>query len=231
MIIRDSPKVKMKTIQQLCNFLQSEIENKNVLAHINECAKKATSTAGSRSMEEIFTREFICKSLLKFFNTEIREQLNLTDEQITKGMGTEGFKNVDGFGFTPARQKKHFFTKGQVIASEPPDAWFKDSDKKLTSYMACPDFAIRAPLPISTVGETKYFTKGSQKAAIKELYNGIRQAMFYLGAFNEYKDALLIVADASPDHTFASSLDLLEDDLLSRFGEETNIHLCVIKLS
>lgn len=55
--------------------------------------------------------------------------------------------------------------------------------------------------------------------------------MFYLGAFSEYTDALLIVADASPDHAFANSLNLLKDDLLTRFGEETNIHLCIIKLS
>ncbi len=221
----------MDIIHQLSMYLKNIIEPQGALAHIEDCVTSASSTAGTKSREEIFTREFLCPSLLRFFNVENRDQLKLTDEQITKGMGTEGYQNVDGFGFTPARKKKHFFTKGQVIANDPPDAWFKGSEKKLTSYMACPDFALRSPLPVSIVGETKYFTKGSQKFAIKELYNDIRQAMFYLGAFNEYTDALLVVADASPDHAFVNALDLLEDDLLARFGGESNIHLCTLKLS
>lgn len=218
-------------IERLCAYLKSEIETKEVLACIESFIQDATSTAGTKSREEIFTREFLCPSLLKFFNQELSGQIDLTNNEIEEGMGTEGYKNVDGFGFTPARKGKYFFTKGQAIASDPPEAWFKSSNKKLTSYMACPDFALRSPLPMSVVGEAKYFTKDSKETAIRELYNDIRQCMFYLGAFSEYTDALLVVADASKKHTFANCLNLLEDDLLKRFGSETNIHLCIIKLS
>ena len=217
-------------IERLCAYLKDEIESKQVLVHIENCVQDARSTAGTKSREEIFTREFLCPYLAKFFYQKLKDELGLTDKDIENGLGTEGFENVNGFGFTPARKGKHFFTKGQIISSNPPEAWFKASSKKLTSFMACPDFALRSPLPISVVGETKYFTKGSKQSAIKELYNDVRQAMFYLGAFNEYTDALLLVADASPGHIFYHSLTLLEEELLNRFGKETNIHLCVIKL-
>lgn len=217
-------------IKELVQYLKEEIEPLDVLKRIQSCIKDKSSTAGSTSKEEIFTREFLCPKLADFFYTKKRSQLNLSDSEIQIGLGTEGFKNVERYGFTPARANKHFLTKGQIIANEPPEEWFKESSKKLTSFMACPDFAIRNPLPFNIVGEVKYFSKGSEKAAIKELYNDIRQAMFYLGAFNEYKDCLLVIADASPENTFTKALNLLEDDLLLRFGIETNIHLCIINL-
>lgn len=218
-------------IEELLNYLKKQIESKEALTHIEECVNSSISTAGTKSREEIFTREFLCPTLASFFYDEVFDQLNLNENEIEKGLGTEGYKNVSGFGFTPARQGKHFFTKGQVISSEPPEAWYKASKKRLTSYMACPDFALRSPLPLAIVGETKYFVKGSKEVAVRELYNDIRQCMFYLGAFNEYTDALLVVADASPEHSFSKAFDLLNEDLVSRFGSDTNIHLCVINLT
>lgn len=217
-------------IQELLTFLKTHIEEDGVLAKIDKYISSNSSSAGSKSREEVFTREFLCPTMAKFFYVYQREKLGLKNEEIESGLGTEGYKHIDGYGFTPARSKKHFFTKGQVIESDPPQAWFKDSDKSLTSFMACPDFAIRSPLPMNVVGEVKYFHKGSKNSAIKELYNDLRQTMFYLGAFNEYTDALLVVADASEGHIFNEALSLLREDLLERFGDETNIHLCVLKL-
>ena len=81
------------------------------------------------------------------------------------------------------------------------------------------------------VGEVKYFTKGSPTLAVKELYNAARQAIFYLGAFQDrYDAAMLVVADASPEHTFIQGLELVKPELLDRFGAESNIYLLSLGL-
>ena len=77
----------------------------------------------------------------------------------------------------------------------------------------------------------KYFTKGSPTLAVKELYNAARQAIFYLGAFQDrYDAALLVVADASPDHAFIKGLKLVRPELLDRFGPESNVYLLPVGL-
>jgi hypothetical protein len=144
----------------------------------------------------------------------------------------KGNKRRAGFGFTPASSGGHLFTKSLVLESVYPKQWLASEKKKLSSFQACPDFAIRRPLlPISVVGEVKYFESGSTDHAIGELYNASRQALFYLGRFHKVFDsAMIVVADASPHHAFFEGLKLLKRDLLNRFGPDTNIYLLAIKL-
>ena len=73
--------------------------------------------------------------------------------------------------------------------------------------------------------------KGSPAAAVKELYDAARQAMFYLGVFQDrYDAALVVVADATPEHAFLEGLKLIKPALLERFGPETNVYLAPIAL-
>jgi hypothetical protein len=204
------------------DFVRARLSAQPIRSELDRLIQNNQSLAGKRH-EEVFTREFLCPIIAEYFYKEIRATLNLTDDEIAKGLGTEGFKNCPGFGFAPARKLPHLFTKSDIVKSTPPQGWITGA---IPMYQACPDFAITRPLPVCVVGEVKYFKAGSQNKAIKELYNGARQAVFYLGSFiGEYRGVLLVVADASPDHAFVNALSGLQQDLLNRFGESTSVYL------
>lgn len=219
------------TLEHFKKYLQSCLHGIPIRSKVDRFIEDGSSSAGKRP-EEIFTREFLCPAIASYFYAHVRAKLNLSDEQIRRGLGTEGYENCRGFGFSPARKKKHLFAKSDIIQNKPPAAWLVATKKELAPFQACPDFAISSPLPFSTIGETKYFRRGSVAAAIKELYDAARQAVFYLGAFaGDFQSATIVVADASPDHTFHASLDALKPRLLDRFGIETNIHLVTIQIT
>lgn len=213
------------------DYLQRELQGKPILQRLESFIQDGTSTAGRRH-EEVFTRQFLCPTIKSYFYDYARSALSLTDHDIMRGLGTEGFANCDGFGFTPARKKKHLFTKADIIKSDPPRSWFQASNEPLRGFQACPDFSISNPLPFSIVGEVKYFRGGTPEGAVRDLYDAARQAIFYLGAFNgTYDTAMVVIADCSPDYTFHEGLQLLRHELLERFTDETNIHLLTLKLS
>lgn len=218
------------TIPAFLDHITQSLESMSILAPLEKFMKDGTSTAGRHSMEELFTREFLCPTMSNYFRETVRAQIGLSDNDIKLGLGTEGFQGCEGYGFSPARRSKHLFTKSDIIKAEPPPSW-TDADKTLPSFQACPDFAIRHPLPFRAVGEVKFFREGSPSSAIKELFNAARQAVFYLGAFiGDYDSAIVVVADASPEHVFKSTLKDMHPELLSRFGDESRVHLAVVRL-
>jgi len=219
------------TIENLKSYVQEELQRASIREQLRQIIDDRSSKAGTRP-EEVFTREFLCPVIGKFFYEHVRSELNLTDTDIKMGLGTEGFENCPGFGFTPGHRRNHLFTKSDIIEPSPPERWFAANGKMLSPYQACPDFAISKPLPFSIVGETKYFKKGSPETAVRELYDVARQAVFYLGAFpGAYESAMIVVADASAEYNFHKGLELLKPQLRERFGSETNVHLVTVKIS
>jgi len=221
----------MVTIEILKRYLTEHLSERDIRSRLERLIQDGLSLAGKRH-EEVFTREFLCPSIRQFFCEHVRSELNLTDEEIKAGLGTEGFENCPGFGFTPGHQSSHLFTKSDILKPDPPKAWFAASPQPLPLFQACPDFAIRKPLPFSIVGETKYFKNGSARGAVKELYDAARQAAFYLGAFpGRYDAAMIVVADASPGHTFHKGVESLKPELVQRFGSESKVHLVAAKIA
>jgi len=219
------------TIENLKSYIQAELQMAGIRDRLHRFIQDRSSKAGTRH-EEVFTREFLCPVIGKFFYEHVRSELNLSDAEIKRGLGTEGFENCPGFGFTPGHRRNHLFTKSDIIKSRPPERWFAADEDTLSTYQACPDFAISKPLPFSLVGETKYFKTGSPDVAVRELYDAARQAVFYLGAFpGSYDSAMIVVADASADYTFHQGLDLLKPQVRERFGSETNVHLVSVKIA
>ena len=219
------------TVENLKAYIQEELQKSPIRERLNRFIQDGSSKAGTR-YEEVFTREFLCPVIGRFFYVYVRSELNMSDGEIKAGLGTEGFTNCPGFGFTPGHRSNHLFTKADIIKRRPPDRWFAADEKALSTFQACPDFAISKPLPLSVVGETKYFKSGSPARAVTELYDTARQAVFYLGAFPGcYDSAMIVVADASAGHTFHKGLELLKPELLQRFGSETNVHLVTIKIA
>ncbi len=212
----------------LIEYIKIKLSNQDVLVELDNMIKNQLSSAGSRR-EEVFTREFLCPVLAQYFFEQTRNSLNLSDSQITSGLGTEGFKNAKRFGFTPARKQPHLFTKSEIIKPVVPETWRKT--RRINMNQACPDFAIQRPLPLSIVGEVKYFRLGKPESAVKILYDAVRQAAFYLGAFvGEYDNALIVIADASRGHTFCEGIKLVNPEVIKRFGQDTRIHLAVVPL-
>lgn len=218
-----------RSLMGLIGFLETTLSARSVLNELGRRIRSRGSLAGSRH-EEVFTRDFLCPAIAKYFYEEIRAALDLDDHEIHSGLGAEGFQNCPGFGFTPARKLPHVFTKGDIIKSTPPLGWI-ETNCPLPRYQACPDFAITKPLPISVVGEVKYFRAGSKKQVVKELYDGARQVAFYLGVFRrDYDNGLLVVADASPSHAFVRGISDLHPHLVPRFGPDTGIYLLPLRL-
>jgi hypothetical protein len=218
-------------LERFKHYVRNRLECEPVIEQLakligpgGECEKQ--------NREEIFTKRFLCPRIKDFFHREVQRELGLTDEQIQNGLGAEGFEGMNGFRFTPASSRKHLFTKAYVIKPTPPPSWFKSKEVPLTECRACPDFAIRSPLPFSLVGEVKFFKSGSPNKAVSDLYQASRQALFYQAAFHEiYHSALIVFADASPGHSFFEGLELIKPELLERFSSETDIHLLPIKLT
>lgn len=217
-------------IYRFMDYVQKSLETRQILTKLEKIIQEQSSKAGTRH-EEVFTREFLCPTIADYFYKTIRSELLLNDDEIKKGLGTEGFQNCPGFGFTPASQIKHLFTKSDIIKSEPPVSWFPEFDRQLPHFQACPDFAITKPLPFSVVGEVKYFKSGSPSKVIKELYDAARQALFYLGTFHsKYDAAMIVVADASKNHGFHKVLQSMNYRLMERFGAGTDIYLLTVRL-
>jgi hypothetical protein len=214
-------------ITKLIEYIEQNLSNQDVLAPMADMIENRLSSAGSR-WEEVFTREFLCPVLAQYFYKNARDSLDLSNSEIQSGLGTEGYTNAQGFGFSPARKQRHLFTKSDIVKAVVPINWM-NTEKRMNQ--ACPDFAIRQPLPISIVGEVKFFRSGTPKSAVKELYDVARQAMFYLGAFaGEYDSALIVIADASSGHVFGEGLKLINPEILERFGQETRIYRAFIPL-
>lgn len=217
-------------LQRFKQYLRGRLQEETVKDALEGMVKAGGEFAG-QNREEIFTKKFLCPRIRGFLCEHVRSELNLTAEEIYGGLGAEGFEKIPSFCFTPARKNKHLFTKSEVINSLPPRAWLRADQGVLPNYQACPDFAVRKPMPFAVVGEVKYFKSGSPEKAVTELYNASRQALFYLAAFhNVYESALLVFVDASRGESFFRGLDLIKPALLDRFGTETDIHLLPIRI-
>lgn len=218
-------------LEQFKDYLKDRLENESVTDRLNILVGPGGALE-KQHPEEVFTKKFLCPHIKDFFCQEVRQELALTDAEIHIGLGVEGYENLPGFSFTPARKNGHLFTKSQVIKPSPPPSWFISKKTSLTECRACPDFAIRSPLPFSVVGEVKFFKSGSPNKGVSELYQASRQALFYQAAFHGvYDSALIVFADASPGHTFFEGLSLLKPEILKRFGPNTDIHLLPVSLS
>ena len=81
------------------------------------------------------------------------------------------------------------------------------------------------------IGEVKYSRTENPSSAVKELYEAARQAVFYLGVYGkDYDDALIVIADSSKQQAFVEGLGMVNAEIVSRFGQETRVHLATIPL-
>jgi hypothetical protein len=219
----------MQLINDLCNYLIRTLDENPIKADIDTASVEGTSSAGT-NREEIFTRDYLCPSMREYFRVEARSMLNLADDEIDKGLGTEGFTKCDGYSFTPAKMTRHILGKGDLAEPMPPSDWLKSGPDKLRNYQPCPDFAFHDPLP-RVVGEVKYFMGGSQDKALRDFYTVVKEAVFYLGVFNGvYDAALIVVADASEDSAMHKILDIIKPELLARFGDDSGIYLSIVRI-
>lgn len=217
-----------KYLKRFMEFLKEEFSKRAILSELENIIKDHISTAGERA-EDVFTRDFLCPTIAKFFYQIIKKELKLPDDEIKKGLGAEGIEHLGNFGFRPSRKKPHLFTKNEFFKDNIPDGWLQTNQRKLPLFQACPDFAIRNPLPFRIIGEVKFINSAGNPSLI--FYKTIREAVFYLGVFRSvYDRVLLVFADATPKHDFEQSLSLFRPELLNRFGVNTDIEYVTLLL-
>ena len=220
---------KTVTIDELISYLQNQLCGKGLVEELYEIMRTGNTTASKESREEVFNREFLSPAIADFFFTHVRRELSLSDAEIGKGLGTEGSGNCSRFGFSPSSISNHIFTKDQVLKSIPPEDWFFEKDRDVRPLRSYPDFALREPLPLSVVGEHKAYWGTSKKEAVKNVFEAAKQVVFYQGALGvNYKDGMIVVTDLSQADIVNEALKDVRPEILSRFGEQTRIHLCVL---
>ena len=106
--------------------LQAQQQSISIIGELQKRIQDKSSKAGTRH-EEVFTRHYLCPAIKNYFQLELK----MPDDEIKKCLGTEGYKNCPGFGFTPALKGKHLLTKLQIIDSRPPASWYTKDTKKL----------------------------------------------------------------------------------------------------
>src|SRR5437867_11379223 len=97
------------TIENLKAYIQEELQKNPIRERLNRFIQDGSSKAGTRD-EEVFTREFLCPVIGTFFYVYVRSELNISDGEIKAWLGTEGFTNCPGFGFTPGHRINHIIT-------------------------------------------------------------------------------------------------------------------------
>ncbi len=172
----------------LMNFLKKELTKSPILPKLQDIIAKNLTSAGPE--EDVFTSEFLCPAIFKYFDKVVRHSLNLTDEQIKKSLGREG--NVPNFGFSPYRNANpHLFCKDDFFKQKPPAGWHIGYQGKLPPYRSSPDFAIKDPLPLRIMGEVKFISENSGKP-IMEFYKAVREGIYYLSTFRFQYDRMLL---------------------------------------
>lgn len=216
-------------LHALIDHIKDELRRLEMTSAISAQAVNPAARAGK---ETLFKKLYLFPSIARFFYERNRQTLCLSDDEIKCGLGAEGYRDgLPKFGYTPASKRDHLFTKSQVVSNTVPAGWRMDDPIKLNPFRPCPDFSIREPLPLSVLGEVKYFDRGSPDTAVPQLFDVARQAVFYLGAyFGQYRAALVVVGDASPEHAFLKGLKLLKPELLDRFGSSSGVYLRVVGL-
>ena len=106
-------------VEQLIEHIETKLSRPGILSELADIIASGASTAGKRP-EEVFTREFLCPLIADFFYNNYRD-IKLSDKEISDGLGTEGYKKAEGFGFRPARELPHLFTKSEIVKSKVPD--------------------------------------------------------------------------------------------------------------
>jgi hypothetical protein len=186
------------------------------------------------SPEHAFTRGIVLPLLNSFL---IKTGLNANEAR--EALLVEGWINhKDISSNTPARTAPHPFDK--AVISDPSviyQKWSRNS-KRLPLTQSCPDFAFRPPCPHKIVFEAKYFTKGSESKAQRELVTDLYQAFFYRGLPANYEKpnrswdydyACLFAYDASSDGSFLRAWEGLDPDVQQGFWSGANVYTMVLR--
>jgi len=141
---------------------------------------------------------------------------------------------------SPIRAKKHPFKKALGSSAEAIYKQWLDPAQNYGLTQSCPDFALGFPFPHNMVFEGKYFAKGSQEYAAKQLVTDIYQAFFYRGLPRvdatkrghpewDYDYACLLVYDASSKGALTAAWDALEPAVKKSFWDGANIYVMILR--
>jgi hypothetical protein len=188
-----------------------------------------------RAPEAAFLNLFAVPALFD----EIQAAGGLNQEQARDALLNEYHHSMPEFSKKGAyRAIEHPFKK--VMAAPTAvvyQSWTTEDDNWGLSKCG-PDFALRAPFSHRILFEGKYFSKGSEEYAGRELVKDIYQACFYRGlppipakngnAEWNYDYACLLAFDASPQHTLLTAWEHLGEPVRQSFWESANVYVMIL---
>lgn len=170
---------------------------------------------------------------------ELQSVGGLTEEQARAALLNESHPSMPQYSTAgPYRAIEHPFNKTMVATASAIYASWTTKDDHWGLSKCGPDFALRPPFSHRILFEGKYFCKGSQEYAGRELVKDIYQACFYRGlppvpATNgraewNYDYACLLAYDASPQGTLRAAWDALGEPVQQSFWKSANVYVMIL---
>jgi len=190
-----------------------------------------------RLPEAAFLNSYVLPVLHQYLQTAA----SLTKAEASEALLNEYHRTMpDISSRSPIRAKKHPFKKALGSSAEAIYKQWTDPTQNYGLTQSCPDFALGTPFPHSMVFEGKYFARGSQEYAAKQLVTDIYQAFFYRGLPRvdatkrghpewDYDYACLLAYDASPSGTLTAAWDALEAAVKKSFWDGANIYVMILR--
>jgi hypothetical protein len=226
-------------LEELEGFLEEKTCSRSEIRKtIEEAVLRAKASTLERHLaylEGAFLNLYAVPLIHKYLTTVV----GLDDQKACMALTSESYKHHPKIASnSPASKEKHPFTKSVGEGLESIVARWWDSHQSSAVSQSCPDLALGFPCPHKIVFEGKYFTKGSLKAAKKELARDIYQCFFYLGlprvptdghhAPWEYDYACLLAYDSSEEGNLKSVWHDIKEEVKTGMWNGANIYVMVL---
>jgi hypothetical protein len=229
--------------QEACNFLESLEKEltlntppptgmRAAIRKIVADAKHDAARPHMRRAEDAFLNYYAIPIISRHMQTVD----GIGECQAAKALLCESYRHMPEGSQTPARTKRHPFTK---IVGTTPSSIIAQWTGKVPLIQACPDFAFREPFPFKIVFEGKYFETGGRVRAKTELAVNIYQAFFYRGLPYvppkgsspawDYEFACLLAYDASDDGSLKRAWDDLGTEVKRGFWDGANVYVMILR--
>lgn len=229
-------------LRSLEEYLNSSIPGPyKISSEIKEIVEKAKSSIDNETPylkrpEEAFLNSYVAPAIHKFLSTNI----GLGGDGAKRAYLSENYRHIrDWATGTPARSKKHPFTK--AVGNKPQlicEQW-KGNGPGYPVVQSCPDMALRSPCPHKVVIEGKYFSKGGPQAAETALVTNIYQAFFYRALPYipespkhpawDYDYACFLAYDATEKGWLKKAWELLDKRVKEGCWEGANIYVMILR--
>jgi len=206
------------------------------LAEIVAAAKSDPKQRHKVASECAFLNHYVLPNLFDHMS----QWPGMDEEKARKSLLSEFYRNMKEItSGSPARSLRHPFGKALGVSAANVMSQWRGQNRGAKLIQSCPDFALRNPFQHKSVFEGKYFSKGSDAAAERELVSAIYEAFFYRAlpyvpetkkhAAWDYDYACLLAFDASEKGSLLKAWESLDSAVKKGFWEGANIYVMILR--